>query len=93
MTTRHALVTHLDVLVLLFLLLFLAALALLLGLLQPLDEGCSLGVDLFGQLLGDVLLGHLGPVTALIKRNITAAVLSPQLCINNLSVTTTAFAD
>lgn len=51
-------VRYLHVLVFLHLL-FLAALALLLCLLQPLDKGSGLGVDLFGKFLRDVLLGNL----------------------------------
>lgn len=51
-------VTHLYVLIFL-LLLFFAALALLLCLLQPFDKRSSLGVDLFGKFLRDVLLRNL----------------------------------
>lgn len=50
--------SHLYVLILLFLL-FLTALTLLLSLLQPFDKWGSLGVDLFGKFLGDVLFRNL----------------------------------
>lgn len=51
-------VCYLNVLIFL-LLFFFAALALLLCLLQPFDKRSSLGMDLFGKFLRDVLLRNL----------------------------------